>query len=261
MKTQLATLTLVAFAFSACGSQSDPSQPGTSNPATPALTNVKQSACKAASQPIDFGANATLEAQVQGSDLLILHKDARYNCGEKLSMEGSVSGTDIVVKEVITNPNDPKARCECPFDLSAQVRGLAAGTYQLKVEDAAGNLVGSTSITIGAALEQVNAMQSACKGSGLDYVASAARATVGGGLLTITREDATYNCASKVEMRATVTGNTIQVKEVITNPDELALCMCTYDLSVGLKNLPAGTYTVVIFDADGKLVSTEQVTL
>jgi hypothetical protein len=260
MKTQLATLTLIALTLGACGNDSQPSQPGTT-PTAPALTNVKQSACKASSQPVGFGTNASLEAQVQGSDVLILHKDALYNCAEKLSMEGSVSGSDILVKEVITNPNDPKARCECPYDLSAQVTGLAAGTYQLKVTDAAGTLVGSTSITIGAAVEPVNAIQSACKGSGLDYVASAARVSVGGGLLTITHEDATYNCASKVEMRATVTGNTIQVKEVITNPDELALCICTYDLSVGLKNLPAGTYTVEIYDADGKLVSTQQVTL
>jgi hypothetical protein len=195
----------------------------------------------------------------------VLHKDATYNCAHKLSMEATFSASEILVKEIIANPNDTLARCMCPFDLSAQVKGLAAGTYLLKVLDADGALIGSTTVTVGSSaqsLEHVDSMQSACKGSPAEYQASeAAKVSPEAGLLRIVHEDARYNCAAKVKMEATLTGDEITVKEIITNPEELALCICDFDLSVGLKGLRPGTYTVKIFDADGNLVSSTQVTI
>ncbi len=80
-------------------------------------------------------------------------------------------------------------------------------------------------------------------------------------MLTIAHESARYNCASKVIMQATLQGNDIIVKEVITNPGEAAFCICDFDLSVGLRGLGAGTYTVKLFDADGNLLGTTSVTI
>jgi hypothetical protein len=46
-----------------------------------------------------------------------------------------------------------------------------------------------------------------------------------------------------------------------TNPEEQANCVCTFDLSIVVNGLAAGTYTVEVYDADGNLVGSSPVTV
>jgi hypothetical protein len=78
---------------------------------------------------------------------------------------------------------------------------------------------------------------------------------VTGSALEITHRDAYYNCAAKVDMKVKVNGTQIEVHEVILNPNEKVRCMCHYDLYTRIKGLAAGSYTISVFDADGKLVA------
>jgi hypothetical protein len=223
-----------------------------------------QSACKADSKSDGGGSLDALTSSIDGDSVTITHGDARYNCAEKVELGATVAGGAIQVKETITNPEDPKARCMCNYDLSVEIKGLAAGTYTVSVSDAAGNAVGTTTFTIGASPSlQVSSLQSACKGSPLGFSSTGGQlqAKAQGGSLVVLHDDATYNCASLLKLEATVSGSDIIVKEVITNPGLVANCICTYDLSVEIKGLSAGTYTVKVLDADGQLVGTLQATL
>jgi hypothetical protein len=105
-------------------------------------------------------------------------------------------------------------------------------------------------------------IQSACKGSPASMSAlGAVTLAKGSGAITVTHEDAVYNCAAKVSLSAKVSGSKIVVQETITNPTQVANCVCTFDLSIVVAGLAAGTYTVEIYDADGNLVGTSPVTL
>ena len=166
-----ATIQLLAMSaailVAACGD--DPQKPDPGAPGALQINSV-QSACKADSKSDGGGALDALSSSVNGDSVTIIHEDARYNCAEKVELDATVAGGAIQVKETITNPEDPKARCMCNYDLSVEIKGLAAGTYTVSVSDAAGNVVGATTFTIGVSpSHQVSSLQSACKGSPLGF--------------------------------------------------------------------------------------------
>jgi hypothetical protein len=252
--TILSLVVTTSLVLAACGQDQDPS----SN--QPSVIGTKQSACKANSDVGTYVASA-VKAEVTSASAIISREDARYNCAAKLKLEATVSGTQILVKETITNPGET-ARCMCNFDLSVELKGLADGTYAVSVTDADGNPAGSSTLTIGAGPTlQIAATQSACKASGLEFTSGNLKASLMGSALVITHEDALYNCASKVAMSASLSGNTIIVQESVSNPSEMALCTCDFDLSAEIKGLAAGSYTVKVLDADKQLVGTLQVTI
>ena len=252
IKTVLTPLAacLVLLLWSACGDLADADlpQPG----------DTTQSACKPSTKADGLSAG-TVKAEASGATVTIKHLDANYNCASKLQLMITVSGFEILAKEVITNPGE-LARCMCDYDLSVPVTNLAPGTYKVTVQDVEGKVAGSTSVKVeGGSVTVMSSIQSACKASPAKktYSASGAiKVTAAAGEVTILHEDALYNCAHKLKLVASLSGSTIVVKEVITNPNEGAYCMCHYDLSVTIKNVPAGSYTVKVLDTDGKLVDT-----
>ncbi len=259
-KMMLGLAALMLGLAGACASD-DPGQPGQPGNSNLEVLGSKQSACKANTSGDSSYALGTISAKVSGGNVTILHDDARYNCASKLKLDATVAGNVITVTETIANPGE-LARCMCNYDLQLELKGLAAGTYTVQVIDAEGKDAGATSFSLGGAAPTVESQQSACKGSPEGtYSAAGLKAVPESGGLRVSHEDAIYNCASKVELVAAVAGNQITITEKITNPGELALCTCTYDLSVLVKGLAAGAYVVTVVDADGKTVGTSQVTL
>ena len=226
---------------------------------TPLPGATTQSACKPSTKADGLTAGR-VKAEANGSTVTIMHEDAHYNCAAKLQLLVTTSGVDILAREVIKNPNDV-ARCMCDYDLSVPVSNLAPGTYKVTVKDADGKVAGTTSVKVGGGSVLVtNSTQSACKKTppaATTYSSGAVKVTVtGGGNVTILHEDAFYNCAHKLKLTASLSGSVITAQEVIVNPKDAAFCMCHYDLSATVKNLPAGSYTVKVLDADGKKVDT-----
>jgi hypothetical protein len=110
------------------------------------LASSKQSACKGT--PLTDGPSVgTVSATWQGGTVVIQHADAPYNCASKVALAASLSGNDILVTETITNPG-VLADCECSYDLSAEVTGLASGSYAVRVLDANQQLVGTTNVVV-----------------------------------------------------------------------------------------------------------------
>lgn len=213
-----------------------------------------QSACKPSTKADGLSAG-TVKAEASGGTVTVHHLDAYYNCASKLQLQVTVSQSEILIQEVITNPGE-LARCMCRYDLSVPVAGLAPGPYKVTVQDIEGKGVGSTSVTVGNSPVTITSVQSACKAPpAKTYGASGAvKVTVAGGQVTILHEDAYYNCAHKVTMKVSVAPGTLVAQEVITNPNDGAYCMCHYDLSAVVKNVASGAHVVKVIDADGKLV-------
>jgi hypothetical protein len=86
-------------------------------------------------------------------------------------------------------------------------------------------------------------------------------ADVNGSTVTIWHRDAYYNCAAKFKFDLVLSGQSIEATEVILNPNEVAKCVCYFDLSFTLNNLAAGTYSVTIFDIDNKPVGSVSFTI
>lgn len=255
-----ASILCLLLAVAGCGDVVDDDGQGHS------VGTTVQSQCKATPAGPTFAGPSlgTVTASASGSTATILHQDAYYNCASKLKLLATVKGQQITVKEQIVNPTE-LARCMCNYDLSVPVMGLADGDYTVQVFNADGKLAGSAALKVGGA-SQTSTIQSACKppppgptlaGPGLGTVT----ATANSGAVTVLHQDAFYNCASKVAMQATLKGQQILVHEVITNPGEAAFCTCRFDLSTTLNAVPAGSYTVKVFDADGKPVGSASVTI
>ncbi len=258
--TTFVTLSCAALlALASCGGEEGPG----AGPGGVQILPSTQSACKS-NAPSERGAYSLggLSATAQGDTVTILRSDAHYNCASKLALDVTVTGGQIEVKERITNPGE-LAFCMCDYDLSVQVKGLAAGSYQVSLLDSDGKPAGQAQVTVAApAALQIQSQQSACKGSAQTFSGGKLSATVAGGTVKVLHEDASYNCAAKVALEASVSGNTILVTEVITNPaDPMARCMCEYDLTGEINGLAAGSYTLEVRDAEGKTVGTLQIAL
>jgi len=233
-----------ALLLAACGGETQPD----------VVVSSQQSACKPGS-----GASfvtGSIDASIQGDTITVRHEDAYYNCASKLKLDATVVDAEILVQETITNPGE-LALCMCNYDLEAQVKGLAAGSYSIKVLDVDGKLVGSAAAQVGGArvFQVGQTLQSDCKPeSDASFVGTKIKVGVQGNSATIRHQDAEYNCAAKLKLSATLSGSEILVQETVTNPEEAADCMCNFDLELTVGGLASGSYTVKLVTDSGAVV-------
>jgi hypothetical protein len=229
----------------------------------PEVGQTWQSACKPEVKG-DRGlssSSGSISSTADNDTVTVAHVDAYYNCASRLKMEATLQGGKILVQEVIMNPGE-LARCMCDYDLSVEIKKLAAGTYQVEVVDTEGQLVGSSSVTVGGGqiFKVGQTLQSNCKGQ--TFGSGSVKVAVQGHSATILHEDATYNCAAKLQLNARLLpNNVIEVQEIVTNPHMQANCICSFDLSVSVTGLAPGSYTVMVLDAQGQLVDTVSITV
>jgi len=273
----LTTLALAGLLSVACGGPEEVTAPTGNDPLilTPAapiagpvtLVGSLQSACKGHPGESD-GANDSYAGSLKltllaDGSLEIVHVDVEANCAAKLASKVKVTPPAagnpgaIEVEEWVTNP-DQAADCICRFDVKTTVAGLAAGTYEVTAIGPAKELAGPASLTIPAPL--LATKQSACKKGVTNSTTSlgAVKATTQGSGLLVEHADVTANCAAKLAMRATVTApaggtpGSILIEEVVTNPEQSANCVCTYDLSTTVAGLAPGAYELTVKDPDGQ---------
>ena len=180
-------------------------------------------------------------------ELRVSHLAAPYNCCSHIALRATYEGDVIEVTEEIVN--DELCYCVCEFDLDLELRGLFPGEYTVNVTAADGREVGSTEVTV--------------TGDGSppmpeEYV----YVETGGGMIEVRHEPVELNCCAEIEMALEVDGTTLILEEVLTNPDELCDCMCTFNLHTLIDGLDDEVeYTVQLWD-DGRstLISEQLIT-
>ncbi len=82
---------------------------------------------------------------VSGNDIVVLHKDAFYNCCFEISAE--VVQDDNVFDLYESESGDP-CYCMCYFDITTTIYDLDPGTYTINVYNAEGEYVGGGTVTV-----------------------------------------------------------------------------------------------------------------
>jgi hypothetical protein len=82
---------------------------------------------------------------VSGNDVVVLHKDAFYNCCFEISVD--VVQDDNVFNLYESESGDP-CYCMCYFDITTTIYDLEPGTYTINVYNAEGEYVGGGTVTV-----------------------------------------------------------------------------------------------------------------
>ncbi len=83
---------------------------------------------------------------VSGNDIIVLHKDAFYNCCFQISVEIVQDGNVFNLYE--EESGDP-CYCMCYFDITTTIYDVEPGTYTINVYNADGEYVGGGTVTVG----------------------------------------------------------------------------------------------------------------
>ncbi len=171
------------------------------------------------------------------------HHNAVYNCCiDEISVELVQDGNTLKLYETEVAPNP--CFCVCPFDISAQVAGLADGLYTVEFYNNDGNLAGSTSLTVGAAPE-LQHNNSDCLGSGFrDSTDETLTANWETDHIAVLHHNAEYNCCiDEIAVAMAIDGFTITLTEteMLQAPCD---CVCLYDVNSSIYDLPSGDYTI-----------------
>lgn len=193
--------------------------------------------------------------EVDGDDLHIRHINAFYNCGLNYVVDYVMDGFNITATESDTGQ---PADCICFFDLESVLYDLDPGVYQVSLIGIYGFELATGSVLIGGAPQLLGYTQSDCIESPLkddiDY-------TYDDGILLMEHHDAYFNCGAEVDdgivIYFAMDGDKLIFRE-INETDMWAYCMCYYELSAEVNNIPPGTYTAEIWARD---YPTEPITL
>ena len=82
---------------------------------------------------------------VSGNDIIVLHKDAFYNCCFEISVEVVQDGDVFNLHE--HESGDP-CYCMCYFDITTTIYDVEPGTYTINVYNAEGEYVGGGTVTV-----------------------------------------------------------------------------------------------------------------
>ncbi len=82
---------------------------------------------------------------VSGNDIMVLHKDAFYNCCFQISVEVVQDGN---VFNLYENESGDPCYCMCYFDITTTIYDVEPGTYTINVYDAEGEYVGGGTVIV-----------------------------------------------------------------------------------------------------------------
>lgn len=82
---------------------------------------------------------------VSGNDIVVLHKDAYYNCCFEISVEVVQNGN---VFNLYEHESGNPCWCMCYFDITTTIYDLEPGTYTINVYNAEGQYVGGGTVIL-----------------------------------------------------------------------------------------------------------------
>jgi uncharacterized protein (DUF2141 family) len=193
-----------------------------------------------------------------GDTILVVHKDAYYNCCSKIkvNVKGTSNGFDLSEYDV-----GDICRCMCYFDVTTTISDLSPGTYLIRYFDIDGDLAGSGVIDIPSKYTGSESSQSKCKWGLYKTDAQATPDTLQdsilvwshGGTAWVMHKNAYENCASVIETRIerTIEGFDLYEHDIST---VWATCLCYFDITTTIYGLSPGVYIIRVFDTAGNLV-------
>jgi len=177
-------------------------------------------------------------------DIIVRHYNAWYNCCLDYQIDYSISENEIIIYEYdVGEPCD----CICFFDLETIIHNLPNGEYLVTLIDIYGDTVGSKSIEIYAGFELAEYNQSGC----YDEASGSISYTYLFGNLTMQHRDAYFNCGAEdqIVIEFEQIGNILRFYEINTS-DTPAFCMCYFELSATVYDIPPGEYVAEIYAVD-----------
>ncbi len=180
---------------------------------------------------------------ISGDTVTIHHDQTRRNCCSLFDLQVTVDDSIITVTEVDTGEY---CYCECSFDLSVAVTGLAAGNYTVEVfgtDSIYQTYWGSTDFTL-TDIGAVNPQSSGCLTAREDT--AFIELTVNGDTLNLFWDTPLLNCCLETDWCGWLNGDVFHV--TMTDTGAPCDCECPFELTVDFAPLPPGTYTLDFWD-------------
>jgi hypothetical protein len=102
------------------------------SPETSGVAAFSQSQCLAGIEQLDQGRRERVEWSAAAGRLIVRHRDAHFRCEQRVTVLLRRTGTaiDLLVQPADMDPPSV-AKCDCLYDISFEVPGLEAGTYDV----------------------------------------------------------------------------------------------------------------------------------
>jgi len=194
----------------------------------------------------------------QGDTILVIHKDAFYQCCAQIAVNvvETASGFDLFESD-----SGDLCDCLCYFDITTTICGLSNGTYFIRVFDIYGDPVDSGVVHIPPESMSSESSQSECRGSFLKTDAKAAPEASEDSVLAwahaetvwVMHKNAFENCCSIIlsEVERTLEGFDLFEYDAATH---WCRCMCYFDLTTTIYGVSPGVYLIRVFDTSGELL-------
>ena len=199
------------------------------------------------SQPIRTGELfGYLYLEVDGSDLLVHHDGAYYQCC-----------LDYVVEFVMTEDNvitgfesDTGALCDCycSFHLISTIQGLAAGHYTVVLIGIEGDTVGVDTTTIPDGPGLIDYGDSGCLPETRETDPNVSY-SYDNGTLTLEHVNAYLNCGAVVAVEFAAVADTIRFFELNVS-DTAEYCMCYFDIWAEAGGINPGDYVLEVYQQE-----------
>ena len=194
---------------------------------------------------ISLGDNGYLYTEVLGNDLHLHHINAFYQCCLEYAVDYQINGFNITATEADTGmPCD----CMCYFNLESILYDLENGVYVVCLIDAMGNTVGVDTVTVNAGYGLLGYSDSGClKDPAAGDPPDIAYTYSTAGVLTMTHNNAFFNCAAKLVVAFEQAADTLRFYKFNISND-YAYCMCYYNISAAVGGILPGEYIAEVYE-------------
>ncbi|MFH2037131.1 MAG: dockerin type I repeat-containing protein [Candidatus Zixiibacteriota bacterium] len=178
-----------------------------------------------------------------GNDLRISHLGAHYNCCLFYYVYYDINETSITAYEYdYGQPCD----CICYFDLTSTLFDIEPGEYEICLVGIYGDTLSCQSMVITGDQNLIDYTAGECEmmksSKGVEFNYS-------NDTLTLLHYDAFFNCGAIFQILFEQAGDTLRFMEL--NISEVGMyCMCYFDLTATVINIPAGNYIIEIWQRD-----------
>ncbi len=180
-----------------------------------------------------------------GSQLLVTHDDAFYNCCLEYFVDYTVFDGRIVGREL---DHGDLCDCYCFFNLQSELNDIPAGTYQVDFYGIEGDLLASEDLTFQAEPTLIGQSVDGClKDSGDESIVY----NYTDGVLSLRHYGAIFNCSAELGILVTFEyqDNVLKFTEANLSADAV-WCICQFDIFADVDGISPGTYIIELYQVE-----------